>query len=161
MVRSRRLLALSIALVLAVGSVSAVLWNLDTPVRTPVGAVGAGAGSFPVVLIAGLHSTGSGFAPLIAALEATGVPVLDFDPKRPGIQPFTYWPGSADDHVPWLAATLLQPAIRGALAAAGYDPDRVTGFAAGMGVERIAMLKYGVEDIRHFYSNDLRFLAQF
>nr|HRC62726.1 phenylalanine--tRNA ligase subunit alpha [Dehalococcoidia bacterium] len=44
---------------------------------------------------------------------------------------------------------------------AGYDTDRYTGFAAGMGVERITMLKYGVEDIRHFYSNDLRFLAQF
>ncbi len=43
----------------------------------------------------------------------------------------------------------------------GYDRERYTGFAAGMGVERIAMLKYGVEDIRHFYQNDLRFLSQF
>jgi phenylalanyl-tRNA synthetase alpha chain len=43
----------------------------------------------------------------------------------------------------------------------GYDPDEVTGFAFGMGVERIAMLMYGVEDIRQFYINDLRFLRQF
>ena len=43
----------------------------------------------------------------------------------------------------------------------GYDPDIYTGFAAGLGVERIAMLRYGVDDIRHFYENDLRFLRQF
>ncbi|MHA7964430.1 phenylalanine--tRNA ligase subunit alpha [Paenibacillus sp. CAU 1782] len=43
----------------------------------------------------------------------------------------------------------------------GYDPEEVTGFAFGMGVERIALLKYGIDDIRHFYSNDLRFLGQF
>ena len=43
----------------------------------------------------------------------------------------------------------------------GYDPEEVTGFAFGMGLERIAMLKYGVSDIRLFYENDLRFLQQF
>jgi phenylalanyl-tRNA synthetase alpha chain len=43
----------------------------------------------------------------------------------------------------------------------GYDPEDVTGWAFGMGVERIAMLKYGVDDIRLFYENDLRFLRQF
>jgi phenylalanyl-tRNA synthetase alpha chain len=43
----------------------------------------------------------------------------------------------------------------------GYDADRYTGFAAGMGVERIAMLRHGIDDIRHFYANDLRFLRQF
>lgn len=43
----------------------------------------------------------------------------------------------------------------------GYDPEEVTGFAFGMGVERIALLKYGIDDIRHFYTNDLRFLNQF
>ncbi|WP_068615607.1 phenylalanine--tRNA ligase subunit alpha [Paenibacillus tuaregi] len=43
----------------------------------------------------------------------------------------------------------------------GYDPEEYTGFAFGMGVERIAILKYGIDDIRHFYSNDLRFLQQF
>jgi phenylalanyl-tRNA synthetase alpha chain len=43
----------------------------------------------------------------------------------------------------------------------GYDPDQVTGFAFGMGVERIAMLRYGIDDIRMFYENDQRFLRQF
>jgi len=43
----------------------------------------------------------------------------------------------------------------------GYDPEEVTGFAFGMGVERIAMLKYGINDIRLFFTNDLRFLRQF
>ncbi len=43
----------------------------------------------------------------------------------------------------------------------GYDADRYTGFAAGFGVERIAMLRHGIEDIRLFYGNDLRFLRQF
>lgn len=43
----------------------------------------------------------------------------------------------------------------------GYDPEQWSGYAFGMGVERIAMLLYGVDDIRHFYQNDLRFLRQF
>lgn len=43
----------------------------------------------------------------------------------------------------------------------GYDPKKYSGFAFGIGVERIAMLKYGVDDIRHFYTNDQRFLEQF
>ena len=43
----------------------------------------------------------------------------------------------------------------------GYDPEKFTGFAFGMGVDRIAMLKYGINDIRLFYENDARFLRQF
>jgi phenylalanyl-tRNA synthetase alpha chain len=43
----------------------------------------------------------------------------------------------------------------------GYDLERVSGFAFGLGVERIAMLKYGIDDIRLFFQNDLRFLRQF
>ncbi len=43
----------------------------------------------------------------------------------------------------------------------GYDPNVVSGFAFGMGVERIAMLKYGIDDLRLFYENDMRFLKQF
>ena len=43
----------------------------------------------------------------------------------------------------------------------GYDPEDVTGWAFGMGVERVAMLKYGIDDIRLFFENDLRFLRQF
>jgi phenylalanyl-tRNA synthetase alpha chain len=47
------------------------------------------------------------------------------------------------------------------LESVGYDADRYTGFAAGFGVERIAMLRHGIDDIRHFFANDLRFLRQF
>ena len=43
----------------------------------------------------------------------------------------------------------------------GYDPERFTGFAFGIGVERLAMLRYQIEDIRNFYTNDIRFLKQF
>jgi phenylalanyl-tRNA synthetase alpha chain len=43
----------------------------------------------------------------------------------------------------------------------GYDPEEVSGFAFGMGVERIAMIKFGIDDIKQFYNNDVRFLSQF
>ncbi len=43
----------------------------------------------------------------------------------------------------------------------GYDPEKYSGFAFGMGVERIAMLKYSIDDLRLFFENDLRFLRQF
>ncbi len=43
----------------------------------------------------------------------------------------------------------------------GYDPEKVNGFAFGMGIERIAMLKYGINDMRLFFENDMRFLQQF
>jgi phenylalanyl-tRNA synthetase alpha chain len=42
-----------------------------------------------------------------------------------------------------------------------YDPEEVTGFAFGLGIERVAMVRHGVDDIRLFYGNDLRFLEQF
>ena len=45
--------------------------------------------------------------------------------------------------------------------APGYDPEKVQGFAWGMGVERIAMLKHGIPDLRLYFENDLRFLEQF
>ena len=57
-----------------------------------------------------------------------------------------------------MGAGMVHPKV---LESAGYDPDKYTGFAFGMGPERIAMLKYGIDDIRLFYSNDLRFLRQF
>ena len=44
---------------------------------------------------------------------------------------------------------------------AGYDPEKCSGFAFGVGIERVAMLKYGIDDIRHFYTNDKRFLETF
>jgi phenylalanyl-tRNA synthetase alpha chain len=43
----------------------------------------------------------------------------------------------------------------------GLDPERYIGFAFGSGIERLAMLRYGVGDLRLFYENDLRFLSQF
>ena len=57
-----------------------------------------------------------------------------------------------------LGAGMVHPRV---LEGVGYDPEVYTGFAFGLGPERIAMLKYGIEDIRLFYSNDLRFLSQF
>jgi phenylalanyl-tRNA synthetase alpha chain len=64
-------------------------------------------------------------------------------------------------HTGWieiLGSGMVHPAV---FEAVGYDPEKVTGFAFGMGMERVAMLKYGVDDIRLFYENDLRFLEQF
>jgi len=55
-------------------------------------------------------------------------------------------------------AGMVDPAV---LAAVGYDPEEVSGFAFGLGVERIAARRYGVADIRDFYRNDVRFLRQF
>jgi phenylalanyl-tRNA synthetase alpha chain len=57
-----------------------------------------------------------------------------------------------------LGAGLIDPAV---FRFVGYDPETASGFAFGMGVERIAMLKYGIDDIRLFFQNDLRFLRQF
>ena len=57
-----------------------------------------------------------------------------------------------------LGSGMVHPRV---LANVGYDTEEFTGWAFGMGIERIAMLKYGVDDIRLFYENDLRFLAQF
>ena len=47
------------------------------------------------------------------------------------------------------------------LKAAGYDPEVMRGFAFGIGIERVAMLRHGIDDIRHLYTNDVRFLKQF
>ncbi|WP_448873434.1 phenylalanine--tRNA ligase subunit alpha [Desulfobulbus propionicus] len=57
-----------------------------------------------------------------------------------------------------LGSGLIDPEV---LKMVGYDPDVFSGFAFGLGVERIAMLKYGIDDIRMYYENDLRFLSQF
>jgi phenylalanyl-tRNA synthetase alpha chain len=61
----------------------------------------------------------------------------------------------------WLeiaGAGMVHPVV---LRNGGYDPEEFSGFAFGMGPERIAMLLYGIDDIRHFFANDLRFLEQF
>ncbi|MBE3589273.1 MAG: phenylalanine--tRNA ligase subunit alpha [Firmicutes bacterium] len=57
-----------------------------------------------------------------------------------------------------LGAGMVHPRV---IRNGGYDPDEVSGFAFGMGPERIAMLKYGIDDLRLFFQNDLRFLEQF
>jgi phenylalanyl-tRNA synthetase alpha chain len=57
-----------------------------------------------------------------------------------------------------LGAGMVHPNV---LSMAGFDAEKVSGFAFGLGVERVAMLKYGIDDIRHFYTNDLRFLSVF
>ncbi len=57
-----------------------------------------------------------------------------------------------------LGAGMIDPEV---FRSVGYDPENVSGFAFGMGVERIAMLKFGIQDIRLFFQNDMRFLSQF
>ena len=64
-------------------------------------------------------------------------------------------------HTGWLevlGSGMVHPAV---FENVGYDTSRYTGFAFGMGVERIAMLKYGIDDIRRYFDNDYRFLSQF
>jgi phenylalanyl-tRNA synthetase alpha chain len=60
-----------------------------------------------------------------------------------------------------LGSGMVDPNVFGFVAQRGYDPGRVQGFAFGMGVERIAMLKHGVPDLRKFFENDVRVLEQF
>lgn len=86
---------------------------------------------------------------------------------RPGFFPFTepslemdIWWGSEKDGK-WLeilGSGMVDPNV---FKASGVDPEKYTGFAWGMGVERIAILKYGIDDIRTLYENDIRFLEQF
>ncbi|SDW69001.1 phenylalanyl-tRNA synthetase, alpha subunit [Marinococcus luteus] len=64
-------------------------------------------------------------------------------------------------HTGWievLGCGMVHPRV---LEMSGFDPDVYSGFAFGMGVERFSLLKYGIDDIRHFYTNDMRFLKQF
>ena len=60
-----------------------------------------------------------------------------------------------------LGAGMVDPNVFGFVSEHGYDPERVQGFAFGMGIERIAFLKHGIPDLRMFYENDARFLGQF
>lgn len=86
---------------------------------------------------------------------------------RPSYFPFTE--PSAEMDIEWkkgnesswmeiLGCGMVDPAV---LENCGIDPEKYTGFAFGIGIERIAMLKYGIHDIRVFYENDIRFLKQF
>jgi len=103
-----------------------------------------------------------------------------FDPQtslrfRPSFFPFTEPSAEVDilcvmcrgtgcrvcSHTGWLeilGSGMVHPALYENV---GYDAERYTGFAFGMGVERIAMLKYGIDDLRRFFDNDVRFLSQF
>ncbi|MCL6415475.1 phenylalanine--tRNA ligase subunit alpha [Aestuariirhabdus sp. Z084] len=88
---------------------------------------------------------------------------------RPSYFPFTEpsaevdieWGRDADGNIKWLEVMgcgMVHPKV---FAASGIDPEQYTGYAFGMGVERLAMLRYGVNDLRMFFENDLRFLEQF
>jgi phenylalanyl-tRNA synthetase alpha chain len=57
-----------------------------------------------------------------------------------------------------MGAGMVHPRV---LEASGIDPDEYSGFAFGMGPDRLAMLRYGVDDLRLYFDNDLRFLQQF
>lgn len=57
-----------------------------------------------------------------------------------------------------LGAGMVNPNV---LTMNGYDTEKFTGFAFGVGIERVAMLRYGIDDIRRFYQNDIRFLKEF
>lgn len=82
---------------------------------------------------------------------------------RPSFFPFTEPSVEADfswndNWIEFGGAGMVDPNV---LKAVGYDPDEVTGFAFGLGVERLCMRRHGVSDIREFYKNDVRFLQQF
>ncbi len=80
----------------------------------------------------------------------------DFFPfVEPGVDMSIEWKG---DWLEIMGAGMVHPRV---LENAGYDSAKYTGFAFGMGPERISMLKNEITDIRHFFSNDLRFLTQF
>ena len=84
---------------------------------------------------------------------------------RPSFFPFTepsvevdmLWHGG-DRWVEMGGAGMVDPNV---LRAVGYDPEVVTGFAFGLGIERLCMRRHGIDDIRLLYQNDVRFLAQF
>lgn len=79
---------------------------------------------------------------------------------EPGADVHIRWeaPGQAPRWLEVLGCGVVHPNV---LSAVGIDPERYTGYAFGMGVERLAMLRYGVDDLRLFFNNDLRFLEQF
>lgn len=125
-----------------------------------------------------LVDTSSSFSELKGILTAFIHQIFDPQTKvrfRPSFFPFTEPSAEVDiscvmcrgkgcrvcSNTGWLeilGAGMVDPEV---FKAVGYDPEVFMGFAFGMGVERIAMLKYGINDIRLFYENDLRFLSQF
>lgn len=118
------------------------------------------------------------FSDLKGSLAAFAVHMFGPDTKirlRPSFFPFTEPSAEVDVTCPFcqpdscrvckktgwieiLGCGMVDPNV---FKAVGYDPDKVTGFAWGMGIERIAMLRLGIPDIRYLYTNDRRFLDQF
>ncbi len=118
------------------------------------------------------------FAELKGTLDAFAKAFFGADAKtrfRPSFFPFTEPSAEVDvscvfckgsgcricKHTGWLevlGSGMVHPNV---FKAAGYDANEVTGFAFGMGVERVAMLRYGIDDLRTMFENDSRFLAQF
>jgi len=74
---------------------------------------------------------------------------------EPGVDMSIDWQG---DWIEILGAGMVHPKV---LESVGYDSNKYSGFAFGVGVERIAMIRHGIDNIRHFYGNDMRFLSQF
>jgi phenylalanyl-tRNA synthetase alpha chain len=125
-----------------------------------------------------LVDEGVSFADLKGILELFAQQVFEKETKvrfRPSFFPFTEPSAEVDiaciickglgcrlcSQTGWLeilGSGMIHPAL---LERVGYDTEKWTGYAFGMGVERIAMLKYGIDDIRLFFENDLRFLRQF
>ena len=129
--------------------------------------------------VEGLYvDTGVTFSELIGTLEYFAKELFGKDVKsrfRPSYFPFTEPSAEMDvscifckgkgcnvcKHAGWLeilGCGMVDPEVYKSV---NYEPDQLTGYAFGMGIERIAMLKYGVQDIRLFYSGDVRFLSQF
>ena len=109
-----------LAALLPLGVVSGVSARADLPV--------------PVVLIPGWHGEPDSFDAMVPALEAAGLTVLDFDGARPGRQALAYAPTADGQHIPDVAADVVEPAIEAALARAGYPPGapvHVVGYSMG------------------------------
>jgi pimeloyl-ACP methyl ester carboxylesterase len=114
-------------------AVGAVLVSLATLFVVP-GVAARAAPPPPVVLIPGWHGDASSFDRMIPALEAAGMTVLDFDPARPGAQALAYAPTADGQHIPDVAARVVQPAVEAALARAGYPAEAavdVVGYSMG------------------------------
>ncbi len=79
-------------------------------------------------------------------------PSFEMDFKSPNLGKLS------DRWIEVMGCGMVHPAV---FEEVGYDPEQWTGYAFGLGIERVAMILYGIDDIRHFYQNDLRFLQQF
>jgi phenylalanyl-tRNA synthetase alpha subunit len=102
----------------------------------------------------------------ISAVATVIVPVTDQDRAlefyldKLGFEKRTDTPyGKGERWIEILGAGMVDPNVFGFVP--GYDPEEWSGFAFGMGLERIAMLRHGVDHVRRFYDDDLRFLEQF